>query len=672
MNEERQPEARSFPQIAWPALSANGSLVLMLGISLGLTAGALWQLVGYARQTHVLAVSWKWQAGLGLMGAAVVVLLLLLAFLLLPAGAKIGRGIEAALAPARLPGLLVWPGIVLMGMVLPILALGPVGRLLKGELPRMLILWLASLAAALMLRTRRVGRSWLPLSLISLMSFGMVYELSTYLPAVSNNPFSLGWSEASRYYYASLFLGLQIYGVPTHPSVLHPTRYMLQAVPFLIGNAPIWVHRLWQVLLWIGLTSLASLLLVRRLRLKGAGLIWLAAVWGFLFFQQGPIYYHLLVMVALLLGAFNPSKVWISMLVVIAASAWAGISRINWVPVPGMLAASLFMLEQPQAGKPWWRYLGWPAAWTIVGAGAGIASQLAYVAASGNSAESFGSSFSSQLLWYRLLPNPTYRLGLLPAVGFASLPILALLFWRRRTWRKILGIWRRLGLTAILGVLLAGGLVVSVKIGGGSNLHNMDAYLAVLAVVGAYAFFGRIRPEAGSADWPARAPGALLASLMLMPVIFAVGVGGPANIPGTEDTARALEAVRNQVQAAVQQHQSVLFISERQLLTFHQVTGAALIPDYETVFLMEMAMAGNQAYLQAFHMNLAAQHYGLIIVDPLNVVYQGRSHAFGEENDAWVRQVAQPVLCYYLPVVSIDSPSVEMLRPRPAPGNCPP
>jgi hypothetical protein len=672
MIEDRQRRAAPMPPIAWPDLSGRNGLALMLGITFGLTAGAMWQFAAFARQTHVLTVSWKWQAGLALMAAAAAAQLLLLALMLLPAGLKLGRRIEAALAPVRLSKILIWPIVILLGLVLPILALGPAGRLIKADLPRLLILWLASLSAVLLLRGGGVGRSWLPLSLIMLSGFGVAYQLATYLPAISNNPFSLGWSEASRYYYASLFLGRQIYGIATRPSVLHPTRYLLQAIPFLIGSAPIWFHRLWQVVLWIGLTALASLLLARRLRLKRGLLVWLVAVWGFLFFQQGPIYYHLLVMVALVLWGFNPSKPWISMLVVIATSAWAGLSRINWVPVPAMLAILFFVLEQPQAGKPWWRYLAWPSAWGAAGVVTGIACQFAYVTLSGNSAESFGSSFTSQLLWYRLLPNPTYHLGLLPAIGFASLPVMALIWWQRRTWRLGISLWRQMTIWAVLGVLLAGGFVVSVKIGGGSNLHNMDAYLAVLAIVGAYSFFGRIRPEPGKSGQPERMPAGLLASLMLMPVVFAIGVGGPANIPGAEDTARALQAIRTEVQTASRNHQLVLFISERQLLTFHQVTDAALVPDYETVFLMEMAMAGNQTYLKAFHANLAAQRYGLIVVDPLKVVYQGPSHAFGEENDAWVSQVAQPILCYYEPVQSIDVPSVEMLQPKPFPANCTP
>ena len=45
----------------------------------------------------------------------------------------------------------------------------------------------------------------------------------------------------------------------------------------------------------------------------------------------------------------------------------------------------------------------------------------------------------------------------------------------------------RLGLIfAALLVLFAGGLVVSMKIGGGVDIHNLDAYLSLLLIVTVY------------------------------------------------------------------------------------------------------------------------------------------------------------------------------------------
>jgi hypothetical protein len=91
------------------------------------------------------------------------------------------------------------------------------------------------------------------------------------------------------------------------------------------------------------------------------------------------------------------------------------------------------------------------------------------------------------------------------------------------------------------------------------------------------------------------------------------------------------------------------------------------VPDYELVFLMEMAMSGNREYLDAFQAAISSQRYDLIIAEPLVIQYQGRNHSFGEENDAWVKSVSEPVLCYYQPSVSLDAVGVVLYTPRSSP-----
>ena len=44
---------------------------------------------------------------------------------------------------------------------------------------------------------------------------------------------------------------------------------------------------------------------------------------------------------------------------------------------------------------------------------------------------------------------------------------------------------------------------------------------------------------------------------------------------------------------------------------------------------------------------LRAQRFAAIVVDPLSYRLLGRNYAFGEENNAWVQWVVEPVLCYY-------------------------
>ncbi len=203
----------------------------------------------------------------------------------------------------------------------------------------------------------------------------LVFKLATFWPQVSTYPFSLTWSEASRYYYASLFFAPQIYGVSVPPSALHPTRYLMQSIPFIIPELPLWFHRLWQVILWVGFTLITAYTLAKRLsinkeRSKLVLIFFLS--WTFLFLFQGPVYYHLLVCALIVLWGFDRDKFWKTLGVVIVASLWAGISRLNWFPVPGLLAASLYLLEV-RVGKEvadlrsLSRYLQQPVAFFLVG-----------------------------------------------------------------------------------------------------------------------------------------------------------------------------------------------------------------------------------------------------------------------------------------------------------------
>lgn len=75
-------------------------------------------------------------------------------------------------------------------------------------------------------------------------------------------------------------------------------------------------------------------------------------------------------------------------------------------------------------------------------------------------------------------------------------------------------------------------------------------------------------------------------------------------------------------------------------------------------------MAGNPVYLEAFHNDLENHRFDLIIAEPLSVQYQGRARSFGEENDAWVAQVSEPVLCNYRALVALETAGVVLYVPE--------
>ncbi len=567
--------------------------------------------------------------------------------------------------------LVVW---IVCAAALPVIVLTGAPEWLQGFFPRLALFWCLSLPAAACLRARLPETEWIRRWGFSTLVMGAVFEVSTFLPQISNDAFSLGWSEASRYYYASLFLASKVYGQAEPLSVLHPSRYLLQAVPFLIGNLPIWFHRVWQVGLWLGLTFAGAWLVARRVAWSERGLALWASLWLTLYFFQGAVYYHLMLAVIGVVALFRPRRFWLGLGVVGLASAWAGISRVNWIPVPGMLAVALYALEQPESpDEGFVAYWTRPVVWVVAGAIAGLAAQAVYVRVSGNPASDFGTAFSSALLWYRLLPNVTFAPGVLLALGWACLP-LGLIAARRllRGWVSLTG-WRLAAVAVILLALLGGGLVVSVKIGGGGDLHNLDAFLVAFAVVGLkLGFDTRLRtsqapptPDPALAWW-------LQALLVGAPLAFVLAGGAPWTSRDAGREIQTLAAIRAGAADSSAHGRPVLFLTERQLITFGQVTETGLVPQYEKVTLMEMAMAGNHAYLSAFYRDVFGQRFGLIVSEPLVVQSQGRTHAFGEENDAWSAQVAAPVLCAYMPIFTSTDPRVQLLVPRPDVSGCTP
>ena len=511
-----------------------------------------------------------------------------------------------------------------------------------------------------------------------LLTIAVVYRVMLFAAEISTSPWSLSWSEGSRYYYASLYFSEKIYGMDAPISVLHPTRYLMQAIAFLLPNSPIWLHRLWQVLLWLATTFASGWWLAARIRqrnLAGTAPPTVAFMgWSFLFLMQGPVYYNLLIIVIFMLWGVQSHSFGRTLVIVVIASIWAGLSRLNWYPMPGLIAAALYLLENPvpirqpdrSMGKPvtlsrtWIDYALAPAGWILLGTLIAFFSNRLYAQFSGNPAQYFGSALESDLLWYRLFPNATNAIGILPLIIFVSFPLGFVIFYKAWHLPGRHHFLRMVGLVSILGLLFIGGLVVSVKIGGGSNLHNLDAYLVMLWLTGTYFYFESLSPDilqqqrlrqADVPVWPA----------IIVPVIMALSLAGPSQYLDKDAEDVELESLRQALHAA---KGDVLFISQRQLLTFGEIEGVDLVPDNELVFLMEMAMSNNEDYLNTFYADLVVARYEFIVTDPLFIVIKGKDSAFPEENNIWVERVSIPVLCYYEPILNLNDVKVQILAPR--------
>ncbi len=526
--------------------------------------------------------------------------------------------------------------------------------------------------------------SWGRLGLASLLLNTAVLRLSVFLAEVTDYPFSLYWSETTRFYYASLFFSERLYGQRLALPPYDASRALLQAIPFLLPSLPLWVHRLWQAFLWVGISVLTATGIASRLNIHGALRRWMFIAVTVLWFLLAPVYFQLqLVVWMVCVGLEQPF--WErrhfrkTLLILGLASIWSGLSRINWFPMPALIATLFYILEKPKGEQPIHRYFALPLLWVLFGSLIAALSQGVYIFLSRAETHTFLYIFTSKILWYRLLPNPTFPTGILPTAVFVSLPLLIWVFWQAKNPHQRLGFWRWLALAMMLVVLFAGGIVVSAKIGGGNNLHNLDAYWSLLWLLAAALFFGKARGEKTAEESPISihipraeqiARAVLLGWLCLELLISALSSGSPRLLYLRNEVESDLRLLEEAIKTANQQG-PLLFLTERQLLSFGDPLALRVVYDYEKVWLIMMAMAHNQAYMDRFHEDIRSQRFSLIISDPLRLRKKGTTAHFGDENDYWVDEVASPILCYYEPKKLLRTANIRWYVPRAEPSPCP-
>jgi hypothetical protein len=267
------------------------------------------------------------------------------------------------------------------------------------------------------------------------------------------------------------------------------------------------------------------------------------------------------------------------------------------------------------------------------------------------------------LIWSRLWPNATYPPGIILGLLLAILPLVVILknFHQRGYWKT--NFWQKSALVIGLGAFVVVGIIVSVKIGGGSNLHNLDMLLIALAFVAAAAW------EQGNHDrWLNKISTPWQKILILIAVILPIWrplfTALPQDLPSRDVVQTALDNVQEQVLQA-EKSGEVLFMDQRQLLTFGYVTQVPLIDEYEKKQVMNKALGGNEQYFNEFYQDLASGRFSLIITEPLKTfTYEVDERNFAEENNAWVAFVAEPMLCFYQTQNTHLDVGVEILVPR--------
>jgi hypothetical protein len=496
---------------------------------------------------------------------------------------------------------------------------------------------------------------WLLIALIA----GVLYKITWFTVQITNNPFSQSFSDGSWMYMASMFRSQDLYGTFIGFPYKDFSKVLLQSIPFLINGLPIWVHRAWDVFLSLILTSLSSWLLVRRLKDLTNVWRWICFLGCFLFLLQGPVYNFLLIPVVMMLGWFQPKKFWRSALVLSLSTIWACLSRVNWFPVPGFIAIVLYVVETPFPQK-WIDYFKRPLGWFLVAAAVASITLLLYYSYPANETLVYAlATFSTPLSWRRLLPNPVYPIGLIPAIALLSLPLGILILLNIFKG----GIhWLRVTLIALLvGILFIGCTVASVKFGGGNNLHNYDSYYILLLIFGAY-----FVSNSCTVDQPFRLliwkPA--LAFVFIVPILFCLS--SAVTLPRTDldelhEEAAELSAFIDDANA---NGRTVLIISDRQLFAFGYTAPHPFEVEYENNLLMEMAMANDLDYLQGFYNALEAHDFDYIIVGRLFRAYQSEDTPFFAENNLWVDRVADPILVNYHVIHFYPASSLAVYMPQ--------
>ena len=531
-----------------------------------------------------------------------------------------------------------------------------------------------------------------------------VVVMAVPLQGVTDYPFSLGWSEGNRLWDYSVMFGRELYDYPVDepiPVLLDIGRQFVGGLVFLLPHVSIVGARL-----WVAMTYILPYLVLGWVAFKAPGRqvgAWLlAGLWAYTFLNQGPIHPPLVVCAILVALAWR-RPLWLSIPLVIAAGYLAEVSRWTWMFAPGMW---LGMLELAGASTENGRLNkeDWVRALTLGVAGVFGGSVLPnlvneflllFRTATGEvgswglvvpvNVRTIVSETSNQpLLWYRLLPNATYGIGIIPGLIIATFPLILLLVYLaiKKIW--LLNTWQRILVLSSLLAFLVVGLIVSVKIGGGGDLHNLDMFIIGSFFAGAIAWrsmgsaWVRLKPMqfwltiimVAAIGIPAYQP-----LLNLYPLSYAEQMGWvmtlrddhsariiAGTLPTDEDVDHALELLEEETNLA-RNNGSILFMDQRQLLTFGYID-VPLIPDYDKKVLINNAMSSDQRYFETFYADLAAHRFSLIVTNPLNDKIKDVSYQFGEENNAWVTWVSVPLLCYYEPKITLMEVGVQLLIPK--------
>lgn len=513
----------------------------------------------------------------------------------------------------------------------------------------------------------------------SILLVGGVFLVGDRMKEVVNYPFSLSWSEGNRLWdYSLLFARSKYIYAADKPifAFIDLGRQSLWGLPFLFKNVSIAFMRFWNVFLFTFTNILLGYLVFKRKTVL-IPLAILLGLWTFLFLNQGPIYTPL-ILCAMLVWVAGGAPMLLSLVLLTIAGYYANLTRYTWSVAPaiwGVLLA-LFYIRNKGDGRyhiNWWRVIASGFAGLFGGL---VLPLLAPLTTSGATQEfqgalitSAASTLQSQMLiWSRLWPNETFPPGIVLGILLATLPLILLLTAFIRQKKIKINRWQQLAIIGSCLAFLIVGLIASVKVGGGSNLHNLDMLFINLLLLSGI-FWKR-----GGTKWLAdfRHHTWLIKALLVFAVVYplypAFLTARPYDLPSLKEQKDTIAYLQKSVNEA-KNIGEVLLIDQRQLLTFGYLKDVPLVPEYEKKYLMDRAMSGDASFFAKFYSDIKSKRFSLIINEPSFIEYQSEDYYFGTENDIWVEWVAKPLSCYYRPLKTYKNVKVEILIPRVFPPN---
>lgn len=508
--------------------------------------------------------------------------------------------------------------------------------------------------------------------LVSLfMVAGVLSSIAGRLNHVSQYPFPQYWSEGNRFFDYSALFGSHRYQLPEGKSINVFSTWGMQlpwALPFVFSNISIGFFRFWYELVWILPSIIFGFLLFdKKFRKQNIIIVLLFSLWLYVFLDQGPIYPPLIIAAILTIIAIRAPN-WLGVILIITASYYARVSRWTWGFAPGLWAGmiSLSLIKDPSFRKGEIKQLIRPVLFGISGYFGQLLVQIQKSIFRGGGIsfipDPIASTSRQPLLWERLLPNATFAPGILLGLAWAAAPVILFIVTAviNRKWRQ--NNLQILSALVISTTLLTIGIIASTKIGGGSNLHNLDMFFITTAFLAGASFMAVC--ENSLKDFlNNKLLIAILALSMISPIIFSLQNNQRLILPAKEKTVEALDTIRLKV-GEFKNSGEILFIDHRQLLTFNYVEEVPLITDYEKKYLMDYAMAEDKDYFAPFYEDLENKRFSLIVNEPSNVIIRGGDYEFGNENDLYVEYVTKPLLCFYEPIYTSKDTSVELLIPR--------